>query len=64
MIGSDFTFDGVYLLYYKCHKINPNCDGPYIDSPDWIKHKKATINPMNKMDNKFFQYAATLTLNH
>ena len=22
------------LLYYKCHKINLNCDGSYIDSPD------------------------------
>ena len=46
--GSDFTFHYVYLLYYKCHKINPNRGGSYIDSPDWIKNKKATINPINK----------------
>ena len=25
MRGSDFIFDLVHLLYYKCHKINPNC---------------------------------------
>ena len=23
MKGSDFVFDYVHLLYYKCHKINP-----------------------------------------
>ena len=37
MKGSDFAFDYVHLLYYKCHKINPNPSGSYIDSPDWIK---------------------------
>ena len=35
--GSEFFFDYVHLLYYKCHKINPNCGGSYIDFPDWIK---------------------------
>ena len=34
-------FDYVHLLYYKCHKINANCGGSYIDSPDWIKNKKS-----------------------
>ena len=29
-----FIFDYVHLLYYKCPKINPNCSGSYIDSPD------------------------------
>ena len=24
---SEFVFTYVYLLYYKCHKINPNRDG-------------------------------------
>ena len=36
MEGSDFVFDYVHLLYYKCHKINPNRGGSYIDSSDWI----------------------------
>ena len=40
MKGSEFIFDYVQLLYYKCHKINPNRSGSYIDSPDWIKNKK------------------------
>ena len=40
MKGSEFVFDYVHLLYYKCHKINPSPGGSYIDSPDWIKTKK------------------------
>ena len=40
MEGSQFVFDCVHLLLYKCHKINLNCGGSYIDSPDWIKNKK------------------------
>ena len=58
------VFDYVYLLYQKCHKINLNCGGTYIDSSDWIKNKKATKNPSNKKDGKWFQYAVTVALNH
>ena len=38
--GSNFIFDYVQLLYYKCQKINLNCSGSYIDSPHWKKDKK------------------------
>ena len=48
MKGSEFVFDYVYLWYCKCHKINLNDGGSYVDSPDWIKNRKATINPINK----------------
>ena len=34
MKDSEFVFDYVQLLYYKCHKINPNHGRSYIDSPD------------------------------
>ena len=61
--GSEFLFNYVHLLYYKCHKINQNRGGSYIDSPDWIKNKKVTINPVNKNDNTSFQYAITVELN-
>ena len=64
MRGSDFAFDDIQLLYYICHKINLNRGGSYIDSPDWIKNKKATTNPINKKDNKCFQYTVTVTLNY
>ena len=60
----DFVFDYIHLLYYKCHKINLNCGGSYIDSLDWVKKKKATVNPINKKDNKYFQYAVVVALNH
>ena len=62
--SSVLIFDCVYLSYYKCHIKNSNCGVSYIDSPDWIKIKKATINPINKNNNKCFQCAATLALNH
>ena len=64
MRGSYFIFNCVHSLYQKCHKINSNRGGSYIDSPDWIKIKKATINPINKNDNKCFQYTVTIALNH
>ena len=63
MKGSEFVFDSVDLLYYKLHKISLNIDGSYIDSPEWLKNKKATINPKNS-DDKCFQYAITAALNH
>ena len=63
MKGSEFVFSYIYWMYYKCHKINPNHGGSYVDSPDWIKHKKATINLINKKDNKCFPYAITVALN-
>ena len=46
MQGSEFVFNYVHSLYYKCHEINPNCGGSYIDYRDWMKNKKATINPI------------------
>ena len=51
MRGSEFVFDYVLSFYYKCHKTNLNPGGSDIDSPDWIKNKKAAINPINKKDN-------------
>ena len=57
--GSDFAFVRINLLFYKCHKINFKCGGSYIDSPDWIKEKKATMNPKND-DDKCFQFETKL----
>ena len=47
------NFDGVSLLYYKCHKINFKCGRSYTDSTDSTFLKKAAINPKSKC----FQYA-------
>ena len=63
MKGSTFFFDSVQLLYYKCHRINFRRGGSYIDSADWIKKKKATINLKNRKD-KCLPYAVILALNY
>ena len=51
MKGSQFVFDSIDFLKVV------------IDSPDWQKNKKATINPKNNDDN-CFQYALTVVLNY
>ena len=63
MRGSEFVYDSINLLHYKLHKINLNRGGSHIDSPEWLKKKKATINSKNNDDN-CFQYAITVALNH
>ena len=40
MKGSELVFDYVHLMYYKCHKLNPNRGGSYVDSSDLTKTKK------------------------
>ena len=64
MKGSELVINYVHLLYCKCHNINSNRGGSYIDSPDWIKNKKAATNPINKKDNKCFQYDVTVAINY
>ena len=61
--GSEFVFDSDGLLKYKLNKISLNRGGSYIDSPECLKTKKATINTKFNDDN-CFQYATIATLNH
>ena len=61
MKESQFVFDSVDLLRYKLHKISLN-RSTSMDSPEWWKNKKSTINPKNN-DDKCFQYALTVALN-
>ena len=62
MKGSNFAFDGVDSLYYNFNKTSINRGGSYIDSSQWLKNKKSTMNPKTN-DDKCFQYAVTLALN-
>ena len=55
MRGSSFTFERIDLLEYHLHKISLNRGSSYINSPEWIKNKKVTINPQNTEDNNCFQ---------
>ena len=64
MKGRSFVFDRVYLLEDHLHKIGLNRGSSYIDSPDWIKNKHATINPKNTKDNKCMQHSIIAALHH
>ena len=57
--GSEFVLDSIDHL----QRIGLKRGGSYIDSPEWLKYKKATINPKNNDDN-YFQYALTVGLSH
>ena len=63
MRGKELLFDGVDTLYYDINKISLSRGGSYIGSPEWIKNRKTTTNPKNN-DDKCFQYAVAITLNH
>ena len=55
MRGSEFIRDSVDLLCHHLQKIGLKRGASYIDSPEWLENKKATINPKNNDDN-CFQY--------
>ena len=57
-------FERVDILDIHIHNIKLKRGKPYIKSSEWISSKKATINPKNTKDNKCFQYAITVALNH
>ena len=63
MRGSKFIFYCVDVFYYNLNKISLNKGESYINSPEWLKNKKPTINPKNNDDN-CFQYALTVALNY
>ena len=64
MRGSEFVYDSIDVLYYNLNKVSLSRGGSYIDSPKWLKNKRARINPQNKKDDRCFQYAVTVALNH
>ena len=63
MRGSEFIFDSVDALHFDLNKISLSRDRSCIDSSEWLKNKKATINPKNN-DDRCFQCAVALALNH
>ena len=62
--GSEFIFENVDLLYYYFHRIDMIGSGSYIETPEWLKNKKATINPKNMNNDNCFQYSISVALNH
>ena len=63
MRGSEFVFDYVESLNYIFHKVDLKRSGSYIETPEWLKNKGATINCQNG-DDKCFQYAITIASNY
>ena len=63
MRGSEFIIDSGDAFYYNLNNISLSRGGTYIDSPEWIKNKKTTINSKNN-DDKCFQYSLTVALNY
>ena len=62
MKGSEFVFDSVHSLFCKCHKITHKLWWS-IYRFSWLD-KKHKINPINKKDDKCFQYAVSVALNN
>ena len=61
--GNEFKFESVDRLDHKLHKIKLRRGGSCIESPEWIRNKRATINRKNENDNCFL-YSLTAALNH
>ena len=51
-------------MYYSLHKTRLRRGKSYIKSPEWLRNKRAAINPQNEHHNNCFQYAVTVELNH
>ena len=61
--GSEFVFDYVESFDYIFHKVDLKRSGSYIETPEWLNNKDATINCQND-DDKCFQYAITIALHY
>ena len=57
----DLIPEGIESIIYNFTEIIMS--NTFIESPEWIKNKKRTMNPQNK-DNKCFLYSITVALNY
>ena len=62
--SSSFVYESIEELNIHFHKVDLQRGASYINTPNWIKTKKATINPKNTNDVNCFMFAATITLYH
>ena len=60
---SGFTLDKIMHLYINFHRLALTRGGSYIELPEWLKSKKAVINPQNK-DEECFKWAVIAALHH
>ena len=62
--SSSFTYESVEECNIHFNKKDLRSGATYIESPKWLKNKKATINPKNTKVVYCFMYAATIALYH
>ena len=58
--SSSFTYESVKECNIHYNKIHLRRGATYIESPKWLKNKKATINPKNTKDVYCFMYVLPL----
>ena len=58
-----FSLDKIMHLYINFHRQALMRGSAYIELPEWIKNKKAVINPQNK-DEECFKWAVIAALRH
>ena len=62
--SSSFVYESVEECNIHFHKIDLRRGASFIDTPEWLKHKKVTINPENVNYVYCFVYAAAIALYH
>ena len=61
--GSDFAYKSIELMDYKLHRVCLRRGRSYIKSPEWLLHKKATIN-RKKNDDECLWWSTISALNY
>ena len=62
--SSSFVYESVEECNIHFHKIDLRRGSSFIDTPEWLKNKKATINPQNTNNAYCFMYAIAIALFH
>ena len=60
---SGFTLDKIMHLYINFHRLVLTRGSSYTELPEWLKSKKAVINPQNK-DEECFKWTVIEALHH
>ena len=63
MPESGFSIDKITHLYINFYRLVMTRGSSYNELPEWIKSKKAVINPQNK-DEECFKWAVIAALHH
>ena len=62
--SSSFSYESVEECNIHLYKIDLRRGASYIETPKWLKSKRATINPKNAHDVYCFMHAITIALYH